>query len=265
LHWIVVLLCAGAFAFAPAGKAAAEQGGRITAVERVSERGEMRWALAVSPEIVAAIENAAIATGADFEFLLKTAALESSFNSELVATTSSATGLYQFVERTWLLMMHAHGAEAGLDTLANAVGFGPKGECEVEDALLKEEILALRNDVELAALMAAVLARKNADAMAKALGRAPSSGELYIGHVMGANGGAQLIKLAESKPKGRADKEFGRAARANRTLFFNGKKPRGFRDVRDLVVAKYELLQVKRALPAAQVAELAAPIRLASE
>jgi len=253
------------FAFAPAGEAAADHGGRIMAVERTGESGAALWTLTVPREVVAAIENAAIATGADFEFLLKTAALESSFDSDLVAKTSSATGLYQFVERTWLLMMRAYGAEAGLDTLATAVLFGEKGECEVADAPLRDEILALRNDVELAAFMAAILARQNASDMARALGRAPESAELYIGHVMGATGGAQLIKLAESKPNVRADKEFRRAARANRTLFFVDKKPRGMREVRDLIAAKYTALQVRRAPPAVQVVELSAPILLASD
>jgi hypothetical protein len=260
-----LLLCAIVFAFAPAGQAAADTNGRIVAVERMNERGEPRWALAVPEDVIAAIEGAAVATGADFDFLLKTAALESSFDPDLTVKTSSAVGLYQFVERTWFLMIHAYGAEAGLDTLAASVVFTQKGECLVDDELTKDEILALRNDVELAAYMAAILARQNANAMAKALGRAPDPVELYIGHLMGAAGGSQLIKLAESKPKVRADKEFRRAARANRTIFFDGKKPRSYREVRDLIAAKYVQLEVRRALPAAQVAELAAPARLAGE
>lgn len=261
-----MLLCAIVFAFAPAGKVAAEHGGRIVAVERVTEReNSSLWTLAVPPEVVTAIEEAAIATGADFEFLLKTAALESSFDPDLTVKTSSAVGLYQFIERTWLLMVHAYGAEAGLDTLATAVVFTQKGECLVDDALAKEQILALRNDVELAAYMAAVLARQNTNAMAKALGRAPESDELYIGHVLGAAGGSQLINLAESRPTDRADKAFRRAARANRSIFFDGKKPRSLREVRDLISAKYATLHIRRALPATQVADLAAPIRLASD
>lgn len=182
MHKCGLLLCAMVFAFAPADRAAADTAGRTIAIERMSERSEATlWTLTVPPEIAAAIESAAIVTGADFEFLLKTAALESSFNSDLVAKTSSATGLYQFVERTWLLMMHRYGAEAGLDTLAAAIGFSEKGEYDVEDDALKDEILALRNNIELAALMAAVFAQQNADAMARILDRAPDPAELYIG------------------------------------------------------------------------------------
>jgi hypothetical protein len=261
-----LLLCAIVFAFAPAGKAAADTGGRIVAVERIAEGGDaVMWTLAAEPQMLAAIVSAAIATGADFEYLLKTAALESSFDAELVAKTSSATGLYQFIDRTWLLMMRAYGSRVGLDTLAAAVTFGEKGECDVADMELREEILALRHDVELAAFMAAIFARQNASDMARALGRAPESAELYIGHVMGATGGAQLIKLADSKPKQRADKTFRRAARANRAIFYDGRKPRSLDEVRDLIAAKYEALRIKRALPPAQVAELPALIQLASE
>ncbi|HEX5778014.1 MAG TPA: hypothetical protein VFY21_04175 [Xanthobacteraceae bacterium] len=261
-----LLLCAIVFAFAPTGEAAADPGGRIMMVERVAEGGDaVAWTLTASKEVVAAIEGAAIATGADFDFLLRTAALESSFDTELEAKTSTATGLYQFIERTWLLMMRAHGARAGLDTLASAVTFGEKGECDVTDALMRDEILALRNDVELAAFMAAVLARQNASDMARALGRAPESAELYIGHVMGATGGAKLIRLADSKPKQRADKVFRRAARANRTIFYDGRKPRSLDEVRDVIAAKYAALRVKPAVPPTQVVAVSAPIRLASE
>ena len=261
-----LLLCAIVFAFAPAGEAAADPGGRIMTVERVTDRGDaVAWTLTASREVVAAIEGAAIATGADFDFLLRTAALESSFDTELEAKTSTATGLYQFIERTWLLMMRAYGERVGLDTLATAVTFGEKGECDVADAQLRDEILALRNDVELAAFMAAILARQNASDMARALGRAPESAELYIGHVMGATGGAKLIKLADSKPKQRADKAFRRAARANRSIFYDGRKPRSLDEVRDAITAKYEALRIKRALPPVRVVDLPTPILLASE
>src|SRR6185437_7266020 len=52
--------------------------------------------------VASAIKQAANATGASFEYLLATAKMESGFNPSARASTSSAHGLYQFIEQTWL-------------------------------------------------------------------------------------------------------------------------------------------------------------------
>jgi soluble lytic murein transglycosylase-like protein len=52
--------------------------------------------------IAGAIKQAASNTGASFEYLLATAKMESNFNPKAAASTSSARGLYQFIDQTWL-------------------------------------------------------------------------------------------------------------------------------------------------------------------
>ncbi len=56
---------------------------------------------AASP-IDGAIRDAARTTGASFEYLLTTAQIESNLNPAAQAATSSASGLYQFIDQTWL-------------------------------------------------------------------------------------------------------------------------------------------------------------------
>ena len=51
------------------------------------------------------IRQAARETGADFEYLAQTAARESNFDPQAQARTSSAAGMFQFIEQTWLGMM----------------------------------------------------------------------------------------------------------------------------------------------------------------
>ena len=196
-------------------------------------------AFAAPPPIVSAIVKASEATGADFEFLLKTAALESSFNHETEAKTSSAAGLFQFVENTWLVMIREAGGKHGLEHLAAAVVVTDEGECEVADAEMQKQILRLRYDPELSALMAGAFARRNAAFVARRLGRDPEPGELYIAHFLGASGGSQLIRLAEKEPHARASKRFPRAARANRSIFYDGRKPRTIGEVYDRLMSKY--------------------------
>lgn len=166
----------------------------------------------------AAIQRAARATGVDFSLLVETARRESALNPNARAGTSSATGLFQFIESTWLDMVRRHGPAHGLAAQSNALRQGA-------DAETRREILALRSDPELSARMAGELARENAATLQARLGRAPNAGELYAAHVMGPNGAVRLIEAAQ---RGAPDAAalFPREAAANRGLFYANGAPR---------------------------------------
>ncbi|MCA8887021.1 MAG: transglycosylase SLT domain-containing protein, partial [Hyphomonadaceae bacterium] len=166
----------------------------------------------------AAIRRAADATGVNFSLLVETARRESALNPNAQAGTSSATGLFQFVESTWLDMVRRHGAEHGLGAEATALQNGANAET-------RRNILALRSDPEISARMAGELARENAATLQARLGRAPSAGELYAAHVMGPNGAVRLIDAAaQGAPSAVA--LFPREAAANRGLFYANGQPR---------------------------------------
>ena len=61
--------------------------------------------------VVTALKNAAAATGSDFHYLLGTAIRESSLKANAQSNTSSAGGLFQFVDQTWLGLVKNHGAK----------------------------------------------------------------------------------------------------------------------------------------------------------
>lgn len=166
----------------------------------------------------AAIARASRATGVDFSLLVETARRESAFNPCARAGTSSATGLFQFIDSTWLDMVARHGAEHGLGAEAAALKQGA-------DAATRQQILALRTDPEISARMAAELARENAATLQSRLGRAPSAGELYAAHVMGPAGAARLIEAADQGAPSAAAL-FPREAAANRGLFYANGAPR---------------------------------------
>src|SRR3569832_820214 len=64
-------------------------------------------------QIIAALKQASAATGSDFHYLLGTAMRESSLKPQAQSSTSSATGLFQFVGQTWLGLVKEHGAKYG--------------------------------------------------------------------------------------------------------------------------------------------------------
>ncbi|TGY89634.1 hypothetical protein E5163_00365 [Marinicauda algicola] len=177
------------------------------------------------------LQSAADATGADFDYLVRTAARESNFDPQARAQSSSAAGMFQFIEQTWLAMMSRHGAAHGQGELAAQITRGPDGRFEVADPATKREILDLRFDPALASRMAGELAAENAGVLREALGREPSGGELYAAHFLGAGNAARLIETAEASPAARADTLFPAAARANRAIFFDGARARSVSEV----------------------------------
>lgn len=165
------------------------------------------------------IADAARRTGADFDYLMQTAARESSFDAGAKARTSSAAGLFQFIEQTWLSTLHRHGESHGYGELASAIDQTPNGRFSIADSQLRARALDLRFDPQAASVMAGELAADNADHLRASIGREPSSGELYAAHFLGAGGAARLIKAVESDPGVSAESLFPEAAAANRAVF----------------------------------------------
>jgi hypothetical protein len=79
----------------------------------------------------------------------------------------------------------------------------------------------LRYDPSANAVMAGAFTKANATRLSRALGRAPTDGELYIAHVLGQSGAVKLITSAESAPQTDATRLFPGAARANHSIFFD--------------------------------------------
>lgn len=169
-----------------------------------------------------AIANASNATGMDFGFLMATAHRESSFNPRAEARTSSATGLFQFLDATWLNTLKRHGAKHGLANEANAIETTADGRPFVRDGALRRQLLDLRYEPEISARMAAEYANDNAEFLRARTGQEPQPGDLYAAHFLGPGGASELINAAERQPWARAADLFPSAASANRNIFYEG-------------------------------------------
>jgi hypothetical protein len=167
-----------------------------------------------------AIRQAAAATGIDFDFLMKTARRESSLNPSAKARTSSAAGLFQFVEQTWLSTLKRHGLKHGYERLASLVERGSDGRYRVDGADARRAVLNLRFDPQAASLMAGELASDHAAYLRGRTGREPTAGELYAAHFLGPHGSAKLIEAVERRPGAAASSLFPEAASANRSIFY---------------------------------------------
>ena len=171
--------------------------------------------------VTAAIRQAAQSTGVSFQYLLTTAKIESSLDPSAQASTSSAKGLYQFIDQTWLGTMKQDGAALGYGQYADAISKTASGRYEVEDPTARAAIMKLRGDPTASSMMAGALARNNAFQMTGSIGRRPTEGELYVAHFLGVEGASKLINATGSRPNANAAAMFPSAATANRNIFYD--------------------------------------------
>lgn len=172
-------------------------------------------------QIAGAIKQAAYTTGTSFDYLLTTAKIESNFNPRAAASTSSARGLFQFIDQTWLGTVKEAGGALGYGQYAAAITRSPSGSYSVKDPAIRAEILKLRHDPAISAAMAGVLARSNGVKLGRAIHRQPTDAELYIAHFMGVGGASKLVGNAEKNPHASAASLFPAAASANRSIFYD--------------------------------------------
>jgi hypothetical protein len=171
--------------------------------------------------VVGAIQRAARATGVDFGYLVKTAQRESALNPNARARTSSAAGLFQFIEQTWLGMLKTSGARHGYGAYADQIVKGGDGRYHVSDPNARQAVLALRYNPDANAAMAAEMTAGHAAYLRGRIGRDPTQGELYAAHFLGPDGAADLIQAKASRPQASAASLFPQAARANHSIFYS--------------------------------------------
>jgi hypothetical protein len=200
-------------------------------------------ATAVDParaSVAGAIRQGANSTGASFEYLLATAKMESDFNPTAGASTTSARGLFQFIEQTWLGTVKEAGAQLGYGKYADAISKTASGDYAVSDPAMRRAIMKLRDDPVASSAMAGVLTRSNSFQLTGMIGRRPTDGELYMAHFMGVGGAARLISKAEDNPQASGARLFPNAAAANRPIFYDRSgRARSVSEVYSVLNARY--------------------------
>ncbi|TAI62499.1 transglycosylase SLT domain-containing protein [Bradyrhizobium sp. Leo170] len=191
-------------------------------------------------KIAGSIKQAASTTGTSFQYLLTTAKMESNFNPRASASTSSARGLFQFIDQTWLGTVKEAGDQLGYGKYADAITKNSDGSYSVSDPQARAAIMRLRDDPDAASAMAGVLTQSNSFKLTGSIGRRPSDAELYMAHFMGVGGAAKLISSAEGNPNASAAQMFPKAAAANSSIFYDGSgRARSVSEVYSVLSARY--------------------------
>lgn len=139
------------------------------------------------------ITNAAKKVGLDPKTLLAFAAVESDMNPNAKARTSSAAGLFQFVNKTWKEVLSKFGRKHGLSPNASPL------------------------DPEASSLMAAEYLKQNAKSLSTVKPN-PTPTDLYLTHFLGLGGARKFLSIpTDAKPA----EMMPAAANSNRNIFFD--------------------------------------------
>jgi hypothetical protein len=205
----------------------------------------------LSPEIMQSLKEASAKTGVDFDFLVAQATAESGLRGEVRARQrhSSAAGLFQFNEQTWMEMVRQHGAKYGLGDVAARITTLADGHLGTTDRALDNKILDLRKDVRLSALFAGELAKHNAVALQKALHRKADAADLHLAHLLGTTGAIRFLRARDADAAQSAAAIVPAAARQNPQLFFE----RGGDHTPKSVAAVYGKIKAKIETPLKQL------------
>ena len=192
--------------------------------KEVLQFGPMR----VKRDIVQTIIRAAKETDTDPVLLMAIADKESSFSARVEARTSSAMGLFQFVDSTWLKVIRDFGARHGLAREASEI-VGPEDRPVVVSPGERERILNLRANPYISAVLAAELLKQNGEKIAERIGRGLTGGETYLAHFLGPDDAERFMEKVVGQPQMTAAALLPRPARANASIFYAraGRRARG--------------------------------------
>lgn len=141
---------------------------------------------------------AARVTGAPQGYLRALAGQEGLDDPNAQNPRSSANGLMQFTEATWLAMLARHGRQYGLpDRLANAIQPTRRGGFRVADRAARDEIMRLRSSGEWSAIMGGHLFHEEAETMQRVRGRPVHVNEVYLGHFLGGVTAGKWIQMID--------------------------------------------------------------------
>ncbi|HYD18002.1 MAG TPA: hypothetical protein VEF76_05960 [Patescibacteria group bacterium] len=201
----------------------------LQAAARQAVEDSARYATAydaITPATTFAVRHASKLAGVDFGYLMQLANAESGFDVSVGASTSSATGLFQFIDNTWLASLYTHGAKHGLGDIASKVevernAAGEIKKAWISDPLVEKYALGLRTDPRIMALMGAEFAKENRENLQAALPRREiTRTDQYLAHFLGSGQAVNFISRLDRNPDAAAKSAFPAAASANHNVFY---------------------------------------------
>ncbi|PCJ02649.1 MAG: hypothetical protein COB14_01435 [Alphaproteobacteria bacterium] len=182
-----------------------------------------------NPSLINDIYDASITTQTDFELLLITAMIESDLGRVTKSSTSSARGIFQYIEPTWLILIKRYGVRIGKKTYADTIEINTESylpEMIRHSQFTKKDVLDLRNNTKIASLIKAYQLKDEAKIVAKyKAGQRINATDHYIVHMLGLSQARTFYALLRNESSNILtnlnNKGFKEAIRLNPTFFYS--------------------------------------------
>jgi hypothetical protein len=184
-----------------------------------------------SNSLSALVAREGLGAGIDPGYMVRLANRESHFDPFAQSPTSSAAGLFQFTDNTWLCSLREFGPGLGIDG-SDRINRTRRGVCETATPEERQRLLSFRSDPLLSTRVAAAFSLENYRTLVGELRRRPTATELYVLHFFGQETGLRFLQARLSTPWIAADQLAGEAAASNEGIFFAvGRRPRSVSEV----------------------------------
>lgn len=157
-------------------------------------------------EVKQALLSASKVSDTDYTLLYSVAGVESAFKANAKASTSSATGMFQFTTSTWNYLTK---------TLYPYLNY----------------TLSDRLDPFKAAKVAGLYLNSIKESLSRRLGRIPSHAEIYLGYFLGPSGAGRFLEAMKKNPNGIGAWLFPDAASANPGVFYKSGRALSLREI----------------------------------
>lgn len=216
----------------PTGKLSPEEEATLAAA---AARAQAEASLFDVPTRAAgAIRMAAQKNNTDFGYMMELASAESGFSHDIKASTSSATGLYQFIESTWHTMIASYGGKYALGDLSGQVtiymdDYG-RQQARMANPFIRQQTLELRKHPALSSLFGTDFQNENLAKQQCYVDGGISRTDRYLAHFLGAHDSIYFINQMRQQPDKSSVATFPEAAEYNEPVFYDMKGKKTYRE-----------------------------------
>ncbi len=206
--------------------------------------------------LIDTLQRAARETNTDFELLVAKAMLESDLGRQMKSPVSTARGVFQYVEMTWLSLMDRYGAKIGYPHYAEAIDIhAESGQPFIKksSAVTRSEILDLRFNPYAAALIKGYQIQDESPLMKTFKdSQKLSATDHYIAHMMGLSLAEEFYKLKNEESgvilAHSSNPLFREAVALNRPFFYDTQgramtAPEAYQNFKTRIAKTYERLR----------------------